>query len=179
MNGRILIKERDPGKFDVSRRALVVGVRGLPREQMSMYQGSLEGEFVRVLRDSGAFQEVLRGEFRAEDVDLELRFGPATLWMNQRMHPLYLPLSLVTIGLYPLFGGPANSHFQQYAVDLTGLDPTGREIFVLHFEEWYHHGLSIYNKENVGRLCRGPDSGRFVRLLVEGLNDELETGVLQ
>lgn len=174
-SGRILVTGGDFRRFDLPSTGKTVGVRGVPRAETNMYQGSLENLIVRGLRESGAFRAVRQGDFSSSDVDLELRLGPATAWFNSRVHPLYFPLAIATLTLYIWFGGPIRSHYQQYGMRVSAFDRDGTLLFELEEKDWYHHGVGIYSSENNSLRCRGNDADRLVKKLVRSVSTAVAT----
>jgi len=173
ISGRIMVTPVKIERADVPRTTLTVGVRGVPRARVNAYQGELERDVVRALSESGMFVRVLT-DYAPEDVDLELRIQPATLWFTRYVSTFGLVSSVATLGVWTFSNGRIAVDVQRYELGVEGYRPDGTRRFSVAVEHNDSHGLGMWSWEySAGVICRGSGTRRALRELVEAIGEEL------
>ena len=97
------------------------------------------------LEDGRYFDKVRILPGKPADGDLVLRFRFEHFNQTRDVHPAYFPLALLTLALYPYFGGPVFVDTSHLEGELRVATSDGRELAAVTAKEENSYSVSIYS----------------------------------
>ncbi|MEI6545086.1 MAG: hypothetical protein WCL60_16345 [Methylococcales bacterium] len=115
---------------------------------------SLRGNITNYIQEGGYFKDAnaLPGIIGKDDLVLDFEFDHFI--QERHLHPLSLPLSIGTLGLYMLFGGPIAVDESNLSGHLIVKDSNSKTLTRVSAEIQEDHYVSLYNSMPIGLEAR-------------------------